>query len=177
MRFLVSSSLRGRAITSGLSPVRMMEPDLAEDVFEAVGSRLVRFYEICSSFDSVGACFSNDDWGFKNQTMLGPDDMRKYVFPWHKRIVEAIHKNGKTAKGICSVDRVRYRVDAKMDDDGTWHMTLKDENDHGEATLRWVEENNRFEGILTLGGHDHRLFMWKVRPRAATENEGGDTAE
>ncbi|MBD3241644.1 MAG: hypothetical protein GF331_13725, partial [Chitinivibrionales bacterium] len=75
----------------------MMEPELAADIFEAVGSRLVRYYEICAACDSVGACISNDDWGFKNQTMLGPDDMRRYVFPWHKKIVEAIHAAGKPA--------------------------------------------------------------------------------
>jgi uroporphyrinogen decarboxylase len=75
----------------------MMEPELALDIFEAVGSRLARYYEICASFDSVGACISNDDWGFKSQTMLSPDDMRRYVFPWHKLIVQNIHKAGKPA--------------------------------------------------------------------------------
>ena len=73
------------------------EPDLAQDIFDAVGSRLVRHYEIASAFDSVGALISNDDWGFKTQTMLAPSDMRKYVFPWHKKIVEAIHASGKPA--------------------------------------------------------------------------------
>ncbi len=31
------------------------------------------------------------------QTLLSPDMLRKYVFPWHKKIVEAAHKNGKPA--------------------------------------------------------------------------------
>jgi uroporphyrinogen decarboxylase len=39
-------------------------PELVGDIFEAVGSRLARHYEICSKFDSVGALVSNDDWGF-----------------------------------------------------------------------------------------------------------------
>jgi uroporphyrinogen decarboxylase len=29
--------------------------------------------------------------------MLSPADMRRYIFPWHKRIVEAIHAAGKPA--------------------------------------------------------------------------------
>jgi uroporphyrinogen decarboxylase len=80
-----------------LCTMPMIDPDLARDIFSAIGSRLARYYELCASFDSVGACISNDDWGFKNQTMLAPDDMRRYVFPWHKRIVENIHKAGKPA--------------------------------------------------------------------------------
>jgi len=73
------------------------EPELAFDIFEAVGSRLLRYYEICSAYETVGALISNDDWGFKTQTMLTPEQLRQYVFPWHKRIVEAIHAEGKPA--------------------------------------------------------------------------------
>ncbi|NLO82259.1 MAG: uroporphyrinogen-III decarboxylase-like protein [Clostridiales bacterium] len=73
------------------------EPDLAQAIFDAVGSRLVRYYDICAAYDTVGALISNDDWGFKTQTMLSPSHMRRYVFPWHKRIVETIHKYGKPA--------------------------------------------------------------------------------
>ena len=43
----------------------------------------------------MGFLASNDDWGFNTQTFRKPDDMRKYVFPWHKKIVEAAHRNGK----------------------------------------------------------------------------------
>jgi uroporphyrinogen decarboxylase len=73
------------------------EPDLVRDIFEAVGSRLVKHYRIAGAFDTVGACISNDDWGFKTQTMLAPADMRKFVFPWHRKIVETIHAAGKPA--------------------------------------------------------------------------------
>lgn len=73
------------------------DEQLVWDIFEAVGSRLLRFYEIVSGFDSVGALIVNDDWGFKTQTMLDPCSMHHYLFPWHKKIVEAIHLNGKPA--------------------------------------------------------------------------------
>lgn len=73
------------------------DPDLAAEIFAAVGSRLVRYYELCAAYDSVGALISNDDWGFKTQTMLPPDLMRQYVIPWHARIVAAIHAAGKPA--------------------------------------------------------------------------------
>lgn len=70
---------------------------LVGDLFEAVGSRLVGYYRQCAPHPAVGACVSNDDWGFKTQTMLSTDDLRRYVFPWHQRIVEAIHAGGKPA--------------------------------------------------------------------------------
>lgn len=39
----------------------------------------------------------NDDWGFKTQTMLSPTDMRRFVFPWHQRMVELIPASGRQA--------------------------------------------------------------------------------
>lgn len=71
------------------------DPNLIEDIFEKVGSSLVKYYEICAKYDSVGALISNDDWGFKTQPMLSPQHLRKYVFPWHKRITEVTHNTGK----------------------------------------------------------------------------------
>jgi uroporphyrinogen decarboxylase len=73
------------------------DPDLTQQIFDAVGSRLVRHYQIAVQYDSVGCVMSNDDWGFKTQPMLSPDDMRRYVVPWHKRIVDVAHKAGKPA--------------------------------------------------------------------------------
>lgn len=73
------------------------DPQLVADIFEHVGVRLIRHYQKCLACGTVGACISNDDWGFKTQTMLSLKDMRKYVFPWHKRIVETIHAAGRPA--------------------------------------------------------------------------------
>jgi uroporphyrinogen decarboxylase len=73
------------------------DEDLTKAIFDEVGSRLLRFYEICSSITPVGALIVNDDWGFKTQTMLSPEMLRQFVFPWHKRIVKAIHRNRKYA--------------------------------------------------------------------------------
>lgn len=73
------------------------DEQLVQDIFDAVGSRLLRFYEIVSNLEPVGALIVNDDWGFKTQTMLDPASMHRYLFPWHKKIVEAIHSNDKPA--------------------------------------------------------------------------------
>ena len=73
------------------------DEELSKAIFDAVGSRLLRFYEICSSVPAVGALIVNDDWGFKTQTMIPPEMLSELVFPWHKKIVEAIHQNRKFA--------------------------------------------------------------------------------
>jgi len=73
------------------------EPGLAERIFNEVGSRLLGYYQISAEYDSVGLLMVNDDWGFNTQTFLSPDDMRRYVFPWHKKIVETAHKHNKPA--------------------------------------------------------------------------------
>ena len=73
------------------------DPDLAAEIFSAIGRRLMRYYELCVQFPTVGALIVNDDWGFKTQTMLSPEDMRRYVFPWHRNIVEIIHSSDKPA--------------------------------------------------------------------------------
>ncbi len=70
---------------------------LTADVFDAVGSRLLAFYERVVQHDAVGAIISNDDWGFKSQPLLPPDSLRRFVFPWHRRIVAAAHRAGKPA--------------------------------------------------------------------------------
>ena len=73
------------------------EPEFVDDIFARIGQVLVRHYEIAAAQDTVGACISNDDWGFKTQSMLSPDNMRRFVIPWHKRIFAAIPEAGKPA--------------------------------------------------------------------------------
>ena len=79
----------------GLCMMMADDEELLQQIFNDVGSRLLKYYEIALEYDAVGACISNDDWGFNTQTMLSPADMRKFVFPWHKKIADAVHKAGK----------------------------------------------------------------------------------
>ena len=71
------------------------DPELVQEIFDQVGSRLLGYYANAVQYETVGFVCSNDDWGFNTQTFLSLDDMRKYVFPWHKKIVELSHANGK----------------------------------------------------------------------------------
>lgn len=139
------------------------EPDLAQDIFDAVGSRLVRHYEIASEFDAVGALISNDDWGFKTQTMLAPEDMRKFVFPWHKKIAEAIHKSGKPAilHSCGYFDEVMEDVITDMKYDG--------KHSYEDGILSVEDSYERWVGrIAILGGIDLD-FICRSTPKAVHE--------
>jgi uroporphyrinogen decarboxylase len=70
---------------------------LVQEIFDAVGSRLVALFRRFAAFEQTEFINLGDDMGFKTQTMLPPELLRKYVFPWQKRIVEVIHERGKIA--------------------------------------------------------------------------------
>ncbi|MBC8400467.1 MAG: hypothetical protein H8E14_03155 [Candidatus Marinimicrobia bacterium] len=80
-----------------ISLMYMLDEKLTTDIFNAVGSRLLRFYEIIAPIETIGACIVNDDWGFKVQTMFPPEMLQRWVFPWHKKMVATIHNAGKPA--------------------------------------------------------------------------------
>lgn len=125
------------------------DPKLAADIFAAVGSRLVRHYELAAQHDTVGALISNDDWGFKSQPMLSPDGMREFVFPWHRKIVRAIHDAGKPAI-LHSCGNLETVMDDIIDD-------LKYDGKHSyEDTILPVERayDRYHHRIAILGGID-----------------------
>ncbi|MBN1350596.1 uroporphyrinogen-III decarboxylase-like protein [candidate division KSB1 bacterium] len=81
----------------GISYLFRDDPQFVREMFEAVASRLVAYFDAAASFDVVGALVLGDDMGFKTQTMLSPEDYREYVFPWHRRLVQTVHSHGKPA--------------------------------------------------------------------------------
>lgn len=74
---------------------------LADDpgLVEALFARIVELYEVMyggmADIDGVGALIISDDLGFKTQTLIGAEDLRRYVLPGHKRLVEIAHSAGK----------------------------------------------------------------------------------
>ena len=71
------------------------DPELVSDMFNRVGSRLVELHKAAARHEAVGAMLLGDDMGYKTQTMFSPEVLRRYVFPWQKRLVEIAHANGK----------------------------------------------------------------------------------
>ena len=134
------------------------DADLVKDVFDAVGKRLVRYYEICAGFDSAGALIVNDDWGFKTATMLSPMDMRRYVFGWTKRIVEVIHKAGKPAI-LHSCGNLERVMDDIIDD-----MKFDAKHSFEDVIIPVEQAYDKWGGrIAILGGIDMD-FMCRSTP-------------
>ena len=70
-------------------------PTLLGKVFEMVGQTFYEYYKAALEYDSVGVVLLNDDWGFRTQTLISVADLRKYVFPWHKKIIDLAHDAGR----------------------------------------------------------------------------------
>lgn len=71
------------------------DPELIDDMFEKVGSLLLSAYETCASMEEMGALWLGDDMGFKTQTMISAEALRRWVFPWQKKLADAAHAQGK----------------------------------------------------------------------------------
>ncbi len=72
-------------------------PGLIKKVVDAIGARQLSLLKTYASHEAVGAVLLGEDMGFKTSTMISPDMMREYFFPWHKKIVDAVHSYGKPA--------------------------------------------------------------------------------
>jgi len=70
------------------------QPDLLEAMFDRIGRLAVEHCETLCQFDGVGAVWISDDIGHRSGTMIAPQHLRRYVFPWWKRLAECIHRHG-----------------------------------------------------------------------------------
>jgi uroporphyrinogen decarboxylase len=141
----------------------MDDRELFKTVVDNVGSRLVQYYERVGKSNAVGAMISNDDWGFKSQPMLSPDDMREYIIPWHVKIAAAIHSHGKPAI-LHSCGNLASLMDDIIDD-------CKYDGKHSyEDIITPVEEAYELWGdrIAILGGIDLD-FLCRRSVAAVTE--------
>jgi len=71
------------------------QPDLVEAVFGKWGEIIHNMYKSVISFDCVGGIFHADDLGYKTATMIKPDVLRKFVFPWFKKYASLAHQHNK----------------------------------------------------------------------------------
>jgi len=67
---------------------------LVKSVVDRIAELQYQAFETAVEYENVGALWGVDDWGFKTQTLISPDDLREFVFPWHKRVVELAHAHG-----------------------------------------------------------------------------------
>lgn len=70
-------------------------PNLIVAMIEKLTEIAMPVAETLLDMDCVGGLFIGDDMGFRTATMIAPDDLRKYFFPYHKRIAQLAHEHGK----------------------------------------------------------------------------------
>lgn len=73
------------------------EPEITErlyenirNIYEQVWSRFLRDYS-----EPYCVCRMGDDLGFDTQTLIRPDDIRRFVIPGYRKIIELSHSYGK----------------------------------------------------------------------------------
>lgn len=127
----------------------MDDRELVRQIFDEVGKRIESYLIATLSFDCVGMTFCNDDWGFKNSTMISHDDLREFIYPYYTRIAKATHEKGKVI-GMHSCGNFRGIYEELYEKIGF------DGKHSNEDTILPVEEAyDRYGGkIAILGGID-----------------------
>ena len=72
-------------------------PALVERMFERVGRIQCRVLERALKYHCVGAHWHADDVAFNTSLMVAPGVLRRYVFPWYRRMVDLCHEAGALA--------------------------------------------------------------------------------
>jgi uroporphyrinogen decarboxylase len=77
--------------------IKYDDAELYEALFSKVGDVLVSVWErFLREFGvSYCVCRFGDDLGFKSNTLLDAEDIRKLIIPHYRRIVDLVHANGK----------------------------------------------------------------------------------
>ncbi|HHW49191.1 MAG TPA: hypothetical protein GXX14_11350 [Clostridiaceae bacterium] len=73
------------------------DPDLYDDLFNAVGSMMYKIWEqFMERFsDAYAVLRFGDDLGFKTSTLLPPEHIKTKIIPWYKKIIELVHSYNK----------------------------------------------------------------------------------
>lgn len=79
----------------GMSYAFLDDPELIKKVFAKVASLHIAADKRLAKMDSICALRQGDDLGFKTSTFLSPTQLREFVFPTYKKMVNEATKQGK----------------------------------------------------------------------------------
>jgi len=100
-----------------------------------------------------------DDWGYKTGTMLRPETLRQWVFPWHRQLVETVHAAGKVA-----ILHACGNIAAVMED--VFALGYDAKHSYEDTILPVEQAYARYSGrIAVLGGMDVD-FLARSTPQA-----------
>ncbi len=125
------------------------DPALVEAVAQSVGELLMTVFSAAAEMPGVGALWLGDDMGFKTSTMVSPEVLRQYVFPWQKKVAEIAHAHSLPFL-LHSCGNLSQVMDDLIDDVGI------DAKHSFEDVIMPVAEAKRTYGdrIAVLGGID-----------------------
>ncbi len=100
MKIAVSSCLFGHVVQAllgyeGFFYLLYDDSKLVAELFTQWGQKVYDFYESVIGFDEVGVIWHCDDMGFRTSTMISPNHLRQYLFPWLKEYAALAHEHGK----------------------------------------------------------------------------------
>lgn len=125
------------------------DPDLVAAVFDRLGELYVAMYRGMAQIEQVGALVISDDMGFKTQTMISPDDIRRYVLPWHTKLAAIAHEAGKPCI-LHSCGQLSAIMDDIID-----VVRIDAKHSYEDAILPVTEFKRHYGGrIAVLGGFD-----------------------
>ncbi|MDO8586005.1 MAG: uroporphyrinogen decarboxylase family protein [Armatimonadota bacterium] len=70
------------------------DPELVAAVFQRTAEAMCGLYERLAGLPNLRGLFQGDDMGYKTGTLIGPDELRKYVLPSHKKLADLAHERG-----------------------------------------------------------------------------------
>jgi uroporphyrinogen decarboxylase len=70
-------------------------PALVQAICDKIDEICTPIADALLDMDAVGGLMIGDDMGFKTSTMISPDHLRKYVFPYHRKLARMAHEHGK----------------------------------------------------------------------------------
>ena len=123
------------------------------ELVSAISQRLRAMYDAILrrilQFERVKVVWGSDDMGFRSGTLIGPDDLREFILPAHKRMAAIAHAAGRLYL-LHSCGKLEAIMDDLLDD-------VRIDGLHSyEDTIRTVEATKARYGhrIAVLGGID-----------------------
>lgn len=133
----------------GLAYALADDPELVQMLVERIGSALLRVTQLMLERPQVAAIQMGDDMGFNTGTFLSPAALRRYIFPWQKKIAAAAHAAGRPfiLHSCGNLDRIMEELIAEV--------AMDAKHSFEDAILPAAEAKRRWGGrIAVLGGVD-----------------------
>ncbi len=79
----------------GLCLTLIDDPALFKAVTDKIGELIYEYDKYLLELGKLTAILQGDDFGYSTQTLIPPEDIRKYFLPWHKKYAQLCHEKGK----------------------------------------------------------------------------------